>query len=112
MAKGALETAGRGLYSGASKLWPSVFEEPKTYGLQGGGEKPTGNLFSGGGANQIVNPATPAPGTQFQGPITAAAGFAGQPNAPTPPPSTTPPALPPVKRPTPDEERQRMLANQ
>ncbi len=55
---------------------------------------------------------TPAPGTQFQGPVTAAASFVGQPNAPVAQPALTPPALPPVKRPTPDEERQRMLANQ
>ncbi len=87
-----------------------------------GTERPGLGLFGGGhGVTPIVNnqtpstgpqPATPAPGTQFQGPVTGAAGFAGAPLAPTPPPSTTPPAIPPVKRPTPDEERQRLMANQ
>lgn len=80
-----------------------------------------GGLFSGGqGANELVNQPTnqptpnptPAPGTQFQGPVTATAGFLGQPNAPTPPPANTPPAIPPVNKPTPEEERRRLAGQQ
>jgi hypothetical protein len=55
--------------------------------------------------------ATPAPGTQFQGPLTAASGFVGQPNAPLPTPAGTPPAMPPPPRMLTDEEkRQQQMA--
>jgi hypothetical protein len=48
---------------------------------------------------------TPAPGTQFQGPVTATVGFLGQPNAPVPAPANTPPAMPPPQRTLTDEEK-------
>lgn len=68
-----------------------------------------GSLFSGGqgGASQIVGGATPAPGTEFQGPVTGALEFANAPLAPTPNPAGTPPAVP-----RPEEERKRLMAAQ
>lgn len=126
---GALKGIGSaigGAIQGASSYLGGVTPSPESVGAHPEiqptarpGLTALSGLFGGGqgGVNQLVgspNPkeATPAPGTQFQGPVTATAGFLGTPNAPAPQPALTPPAIPPTIKPTPEEERRRLLAGQ